>query len=191
MQIDKKFPFRPLSQLSVTFIEFIVLYTLVKEEATGTHYWLVTATFTSTCLMTKTLFIVGFLFCCPHRYVDLVLVHVLVQEKAKATLRWRVTANLQVMSNNACVDGNSPKYPVIFVFPVRQISVAVLIQTLAEKKEKQTSPWGVTTNFTSNGRPVLVQRPLINGRPVLVQRPLITTERSYLTSCRQGTFKTY
>ena len=151
MQIDKNCPIRrPFSQWSVTFVEFIVLYTLVKEEATGT---LVTATFTSTCLMTKTLFIVGFLFCCPHRYVDLVLVHVLVQEEAKATLRWRVTANLQVMSNNACADGNSPKYPVIVVFPVRQISVAteaVLIQKLAEKEEKQTSPWGVTTNFTSN-----------------------------------------
>ena len=117
-------------------------------------------------------------FCCPHRYVDRVLVHVLVQEEAKATLRCGLTAILQVMSNNACADGNSPKYPVIFVFPVRQISVgteAVLIQTLAEKEEKQTSPWGVTTNFTSN------------GHPLLVQRPLIATERSYLTSCRQGT----
>ena len=179
MQIDKNCPIRrPLSQWSVMFVEFIVLYTLVKEEATGTHYWIVTATFTSTCLMTNTLFIVGFLFCCPHKYVDLVLIHVLVQEEAKATLRWRVTANLQVMSNNACADGNSLKYPVIFVFPVRQISVgaeAVLIQTLAEKEEKPTSLWGVTTNFTSN------------GRPLLVQRPLITTERSYLTSCRQGT----
>ena len=67
MQIDKNCPIRrPFSQWSVTFVEFIVLYTLVKEEATGTHYWLVTATFTSTCLMTKTPFIVGFLFCCPH-----------------------------------------------------------------------------------------------------------------------------
>ena len=76
MQIDKNCPIsRPLmSQWSVTFAEFIVLYTLVKEEATGTHYWLVTATFTSTCLMTKTLFIVGFLFCCPHRYVYIDLV---------------------------------------------------------------------------------------------------------------------
>ncbi len=107
MQIDIKFPIRrPLSQWSVTFVEFIVLYELVKEEATGTQ-WLVTATFTSTCLMPKTPVIVGFLFCCPHRYVDLVLVHVLVQEEAKATLRWRVTANLQVMSNNACAEGNS------------------------------------------------------------------------------------
>ena len=114
--------------------------------------------------MKNTLFIVGFVVCCPHRYVDLVLVHVLVQEEAKAMLRWRVTANLQVMSNNACADGNSPKYPVTFVFPVRQISVgteAVLIQTLAEKEENRTSLWGVTTNFTSNGRPLLVQRPLI------------------------------
>ena len=179
MQIDKKSPIRRhLSQWSLTFVEFIVLYTLVKEEAAGTHYWLVTATFTSTSLMTKPLFIVGFLFCCPHRCVDLVLVHVLVQEEAKATLRWRVTANLQVMSNNAGADGNSPKYPVVFVFPVLQISVgteAVLIQTLAEKEEKRTSLWGVTTNFTSN------------LSSLLVQRPLITTERSYLTSCRQGT----
>ena len=54
MQIDKKFPIRrPLSQLSVTFVEFIVLYTLVKEEATGTHYWLVSATFTSKCDIDK------------------------------------------------------------------------------------------------------------------------------------------
>ena len=179
MQIDIKFPIRrPLSQWSVTFVEFIVLYNLVKEEATGTHYWLVTATFTSTCLMTKTPFIVGFLFCCPHRYVDLVLVHVLAQEEAKATLRWRVTANLQVMSNNACADGNSPKYPVIFVFSDCRRSVGidiVIIQILLEKEDQRASLWGVTTNFTSN------------GRPLLVQRPLIATERSYLTSCRQGT----
>ena len=161
MQIDKNCQIRrPLSQLSVTFVQFIVLYALVKEEATGTHYWLVTANFTSTCTctLTKTLFVVGFLFCCPHRYVDLVFIHVLVQEEAKATLRWRVTANLQVMSNKACADGNSLKYPVIFVFPVRQISVrteAVLIQTLAEEEEKRTSLWGVTTNFTSNGSSLL------------------------------------
>ena len=47
---------RPLSQWFDTFVEFIVLYTLVKEEATGTHYWLVTATLTSTCLMTNTVY---------------------------------------------------------------------------------------------------------------------------------------
>ena len=72
----------------------------------------------------------------------------------------KFTSNVQQRMRN----GNSLKYPVIFVFPVRQISVgteAVLIQTLAEKEEKQTSLWGVTTNITSNGRPLLVQRPLI------------------------------
>ena len=102
--------------------------------------------------MTKSPFIVGFLFCCPHRYVDLVLVHVLVQEEAKATLRWRVTANLQVMSNNACADGNSPKYPVILVFSDCRRSVGidiVIIQILLEKEDQRASLWGVTTNFTS------------------------------------------
>ena len=54
MQIDKKFPIhRPLSQLSVTFVEFILLYEPVKNEATGTHYCQVTATFTSTCNIDK------------------------------------------------------------------------------------------------------------------------------------------
>ena len=105
---DIKFPIRrPLSQWSVTFVEFIVLYELVKEEATGTHYWLVTATFTSTCLMTKTLFVVGFPFCCPCRYVDLVLIHVPLQQEEKASLHCGLTAILQVMSNNACAEGNS------------------------------------------------------------------------------------
>ena len=112
MQIDKKFPIRrPLSQLSVTFVEFILLYELVKNEATGTHYWQVTATFTSTCILTKTLFVVGFPFCCPCRYVDLVLIHVPLQQEEKASLRCGLTAILQVMSNNACADGNSWKDP--------------------------------------------------------------------------------
>ena len=110
----------------------------------GTHYSLVTATFTSTCLMTKSPFIVGFLFCCPHRYVDLVLVHVLVQEEAKATLRWRVTANLQEMSNNASADGNSLKYPVIFVFSDCRRSVGIdIIQILLEKEDQRASLWEV------------------------------------------------
>ena len=66
-----------------------------------------TAACTSTCILTKTLFVVGFPFCCPQRHVDLVLVHVPVREEEKATLRCGVTAILQVMSNNACADGNS------------------------------------------------------------------------------------
>ena len=52
---------------------------------------------------------------------------------------------------------------------------AVLRQTLAEKEENELV-FGKVQQILQ-----------VMGAIILVIRPLITTERSYLTSCRQGT----